>query len=148
MIPGLSYLTSSFALILAPTFAGRFYFVMAGPALIGEASLCLWLIVKGVNAERSLFPRSLACSFHRCSFTPITRSDVSAILLQHGRAPQTWCALRPLDQEAAATDGCTFAPLMRSQKIIGNSPKRSGIVAWETTWLYAGKTMDVTLLVR
>ncbi len=52
MIPGLSYLTSSFALILAPTFAGRFYFVMAGPALIGEASLCLWLIVKGVNAER------------------------------------------------------------------------------------------------
>jgi len=52
LIPGLSYLTSSFALILAPTFAGRFYFVMAGPALIGEASLCLWLIVKGVNAER------------------------------------------------------------------------------------------------
>ncbi len=44
--------------------------------------------------------------------------------------------------------GCgTFAPLMSSQKIIGNSPKRSGIVAWETTWLYAGKTMDVTLLV-
>jgi hypothetical protein len=51
-IAGLSYLTSSFALILAPTVAGRFYFVMAGPALIGEASLCLWLIVKGVNAER------------------------------------------------------------------------------------------------
>lgn len=52
LIPGLSYLTSSFALILAPTFAGRFYFVMAGPALIGEASLCLWLIVKGVNVQR------------------------------------------------------------------------------------------------
>jgi hypothetical protein len=52
LIPGLSYLTSSFALILAPTFAGRFYFVMAGPALIGEASLCLWLIVKGVNVEK------------------------------------------------------------------------------------------------
>jgi len=36
---------------------------------------------------------------------------------------------------------------MTSQKIIGNSTKRSGIVDWETTWLYAGKTMDVTLLV-
>jgi hypothetical protein len=52
LIPGLSYLTSSFALILAPTFAGRFYFVMAGPALIGEASFCLWLLVKGVNEQR------------------------------------------------------------------------------------------------
>ena len=52
MIPGLSYLISSFALILAPTFAGRFYFVIAGPALIGEASLCLWLLVKGVNLQR------------------------------------------------------------------------------------------------
>src|SRR6266498_2796260 len=47
--PGLSYLTSSFALILAPTFANRYYFVMAGPAIIGETSLCLWLLVKGVD---------------------------------------------------------------------------------------------------
>jgi Domain of unknown function (DUF4386) len=52
LIPGLSYLTSSFALILAPTFADRFYFVMAGPALIGEASLCLWLLIKGVNVQQ------------------------------------------------------------------------------------------------
>jgi len=52
VIPGLSYLTSSFALILAPTFADQFYFVIAGPALIGEASLCLWLIVKGVNVPQ------------------------------------------------------------------------------------------------
>ena len=52
MIPGLSYLTSSFALILAPTFADRYYFVMAGPALIGEAALCLWLLVRGVNVEQ------------------------------------------------------------------------------------------------
>ena len=51
-IPGLSYLTSSFALILAPTFAARYYFVMAGPALIGEAALCLWLLVKGVDVEQ------------------------------------------------------------------------------------------------
>jgi len=52
LIPGLSYLTSSFALILAPDFAQRFYFVIAGPALIGEAALCLWLIVKGVNVAK------------------------------------------------------------------------------------------------
>ncbi len=52
LIPGLSYLTSSFALILVPTFADRFYFVIAGPALIGEASLCLWLLLKGVNVPK------------------------------------------------------------------------------------------------
>jgi hypothetical protein len=52
LIPGLSYLTSSFALILAPSFAGRFYFVIAGPALIGELSLCLWLLIKGINVEQ------------------------------------------------------------------------------------------------
>jgi hypothetical protein len=52
LIPGLSYLTSSSALILAPTFASRYYFVMAGPAIIGEGALCLWLLVKGVNTEQ------------------------------------------------------------------------------------------------
>ncbi len=52
MIPGLSYLVSSFALILAPAFASRFYFVIAGPALIGELSLCLCLIVKGVDLAK------------------------------------------------------------------------------------------------
>jgi hypothetical protein len=38
------------ALILAPAFASRHYFAMAGPAVIGEGALCLWLLVKGVNA--------------------------------------------------------------------------------------------------
>ena len=52
LIPGLSYMTSSFALILAPAFASRFYFVMAGPAVIGEGALCLWLLLKGVDVER------------------------------------------------------------------------------------------------
>ena len=52
IIPGLSYLVSSFALILAPAFADRYYFVIAGPALIGEAALCLWLLLKGVNVEQ------------------------------------------------------------------------------------------------
>lgn len=52
VIPGLSYLASSFALILTPSFADRYYFVLASPVLIGEVSLCLWLLVKGVDVGR------------------------------------------------------------------------------------------------
>jgi len=52
LIPGLSYMTSSFALILAPKFADQYYFVIAGPALIGELSFCLWLLFKGVNLDK------------------------------------------------------------------------------------------------
>jgi hypothetical protein len=47
-IAGWSYLTNSFALILAPAFANRLYPGIL-PAFVGEASLCLWLLVKGVN---------------------------------------------------------------------------------------------------
>jgi Domain of unknown function (DUF4386) len=47
-IAGLSYLTDSFALILAPTSAGTVFPILV-LALIGELSLCLWLIVKGVD---------------------------------------------------------------------------------------------------
>lgn len=51
-IAGLSYLTDSFALILAPDFANRIFPAILVPAFIGEASLCLWLLVKGVNVEK------------------------------------------------------------------------------------------------
>jgi len=51
-IAGLSYLTDSFALILAPTFANRIFPAVLVPAFVGEASLCLWLLVKGVNVEK------------------------------------------------------------------------------------------------
>jgi len=51
-IAGLSYLTNSFALLLVPTFADRLFPAILLPALVGEASLCLWLLVKGVNAEK------------------------------------------------------------------------------------------------
>ena len=51
-IAGLSYLTNSFALILAPTFANRIFPAILVPAFVGEASLCLWLLVKGVNVEK------------------------------------------------------------------------------------------------
>ncbi len=51
-IAGLSYLTNSFALILAPTFANRIFPAVLVPAFVGESSLCLWLIVKGVNVPK------------------------------------------------------------------------------------------------
>jgi hypothetical protein len=50
-IAGLSYLTNSFTLILAPTYATTILPILV-LALIGELSLCLWLIVKGVNVPK------------------------------------------------------------------------------------------------
>jgi hypothetical protein len=51
-IAGLSYLTNSFALLLAPTFAASIFPGILIPAFVGELSLCLWLIVKGVNTAQ------------------------------------------------------------------------------------------------
>jgi hypothetical protein len=51
-IAGLCYLTDSFALILSPRLANRLFPTILLPAFVGEASLCLWLLVKGVNVER------------------------------------------------------------------------------------------------
>jgi uncharacterized protein DUF4386 len=51
-IAGWCYLINSFALILAPALANRLFPAILLPAFVGEASLCLWLLVKGVNVER------------------------------------------------------------------------------------------------
>lgn len=51
-VAGLSYLINSFALLLAPAFAASIFPAVLVPAFVGELSLCLWLIVKGVNLER------------------------------------------------------------------------------------------------
>jgi hypothetical protein len=51
-IAGLCYLTNSFALILSPSLAHRLLPAILLPAFVGEASLCLWLLVKGVNLQR------------------------------------------------------------------------------------------------
>ena len=51
-IAGLSYLTNSFALLLAPAFSSMIVPAILAPALVGEVSLALWLLVKGVNAEK------------------------------------------------------------------------------------------------
>jgi hypothetical protein len=51
-IAGVAYLTNGFVLILAPGLAGQIFSVIVLPAFVGEASFCVWLIVKGVNQER------------------------------------------------------------------------------------------------
>lgn len=51
-IAGLCYLTNSFALILAPIFANQIFPAILLPAFVGEATLCLWLLVKGINVEK------------------------------------------------------------------------------------------------
>jgi Domain of unknown function (DUF4386) len=51
-IAGLCYLTDSFALILSPPLANRLFPAILLPAFVGEASLCLWLLVRGVNVAK------------------------------------------------------------------------------------------------
>src|SRR5437867_2038541 len=41
-----------------------------------------------------------------------------------------------------------LAPLISIQKMIGTSPKYSGIMIWDTTCKERGKTMEVTLVMR
>lgn len=49
---GLSYLINSFALVLAPSIAAQLSPAILLPAFVGELSLTLWMIVKGVNLEK------------------------------------------------------------------------------------------------
>lgn len=51
-IDGLAYLVYSFASLLAPGFAAHLVPWIQLPALIGEGSLCLWLLLVGVDVER------------------------------------------------------------------------------------------------
>jgi len=48
-IAGACYLINSFALILSPAVANRLFPAILLPALIGELSLCVWLLIKGVR---------------------------------------------------------------------------------------------------
>ena len=51
-IDGLAYLVYSFTNLLAPGFAAQLVPWIQLPALIGEGSLCLWLLLVGVDVER------------------------------------------------------------------------------------------------
>jgi hypothetical protein len=50
-VAGVCYLTNSFALLLAPALEDRMFPLILLPAFVGEASLCVWLLVKGVDVE-------------------------------------------------------------------------------------------------
>ena len=49
---GVCYVTNSFALILSPALVNRLFPGILVPSFIGELSLCLWLLVRGVNMKR------------------------------------------------------------------------------------------------
>jgi hypothetical protein len=51
-IAGVAYMTNGFVLILAPGFANQIFAIIVLPVFIGEASFCLWLLIKGVNMDR------------------------------------------------------------------------------------------------
>jgi len=52
LIVGLGYLTNSFALILSPPIADKIFPLLIIPIFIGELSMCLWLLFKGVNLTK------------------------------------------------------------------------------------------------
>ena len=65
-IAGLCYLANSFAIVVSPGFATEILPVVLLPVFLAEMSLCLWLLVKGVNAEkwnRARAHRSRAASY-------------------------------------------------------------------------------------
>jgi len=51
-IAGLCYLINSFDHLLSPSFAGHLYPYILLPSGVAEISLCLWLLVVGVNVQR------------------------------------------------------------------------------------------------
>jgi hypothetical protein len=51
-IAGLCYLTNSFTSFLSPAFAVSLFPYILVPSFIGELSLCLWLLVIGVNVPK------------------------------------------------------------------------------------------------
>ena len=51
-ITGFCYLANSFTQLLAPSLANQVFLVIMGPAFVGEATLCLWLLLKGVDVEK------------------------------------------------------------------------------------------------
>jgi hypothetical protein len=49
---GVGYIANTFALIVAPAWSGKIFMVAAPFILIGELSLAVWLLVKGIDPER------------------------------------------------------------------------------------------------
>src|ERR687886_656690 len=75
-IDGLAYLVYSFANLLAPGFAAQLVPWIQLPALVGEGSLCLWLLVVGVDGERWQSRTASAGSWRQIS-TPAVPAGIS-----------------------------------------------------------------------
>jgi len=52
IIAGICYLVNSFALVISPGLADKLFPAILAPAFIGELSMCLWLLLKGVNTVK------------------------------------------------------------------------------------------------
>jgi hypothetical protein len=51
-IAGVGYIANTFALIVAPAWSGRIFTAVVPVILVGEVSLAIWLLVKGIDQER------------------------------------------------------------------------------------------------
>lgn len=51
-IAGVCYLINSFALILSPSLSNLLFPLILVPPFFGELSMCLWLLIKGVNMAK------------------------------------------------------------------------------------------------
>ena len=51
-IAGLSYLVNSLAMLLFPALADQMFPAILVPAFIGELTMCLWLLIMGVNVSK------------------------------------------------------------------------------------------------
>ena len=51
-LAGLCYLVNSFTMFLSKGFANPFFVYLAIPILLGELSLCLWLLIKGIDNSK------------------------------------------------------------------------------------------------
>jgi hypothetical protein len=56
IISGVGYLINSFTMFLSKGFANPVFNYVAIPIFIGELSFCLWLLIKGVDHSKSVFP--------------------------------------------------------------------------------------------
>ena len=57
-IGGVCYLFNSFATILNPAFAANLSPYIQLPSGLGEISLCLWLLIAGVNVPKKMGPET------------------------------------------------------------------------------------------
>jgi hypothetical protein len=56
-VAGICYLINSFTMFLSKGFANPLFIYLAIPIFIGELSLCLWLLIKGIDTSKLDFIR-------------------------------------------------------------------------------------------